>query len=58
MKQTIVVMLRSHDNRVYFGPFTDGEEATRWGYVHCEGYEWHWEDLWPVGEPVKETSND
>ena len=47
MKQAIVIVQDAQDpeKKHYFGPFKNGDEATRWGFDNCRGFDWHWDDI-------------
>lgn len=54
MKLVIVVVIKTDGEPHYFGPFPNGEEATKWGFDNCRGFEWYWQDLCPVNQPETE----
>lgn len=45
----IVIVIGKDEDRTpeYFGPFVDGDAASRWGFDNCQsqGFDWHWEVL-------------
>ena len=49
-KQAIVVCIGTDEDKThnYFGPFANGDEATKWGFDNCKGFEWHWQEINPV----------
>jgi hypothetical protein len=56
MKNAIVILTRTDGELECFGPFANGEEATRWGFDNCKGFEWHWQEISPVNEPIVDQS--
>lgn len=40
-----VVIVLSDGETYVFGPFPDGDAATRWGFHNCKEFEWFWDRL-------------
>ena len=44
----VVIVKRKNGELQVFGPFADGDQASRWGFANCSGFEWFWDYLTEV----------
>ena len=44
----IVILTMKNGEKAFFGPFKDGDEATKWGFENCKGFEWCWDEVYSI----------
>ena len=54
MKQAIIIVqdLEDKERQHYYGPFENGTVACYWAGVRFKGYDWHWEEMTIIEQPI------